>query len=295
MDKLATMQAFCRIVDRGSFARAAEDLGVSPALLSREVRLLEDSLGTTLITRTTRRMSLTEAGRLYYQESMTILDAVNRVEDHIRDGAGAMRGHLKVNASNSFGQLVIAPFLPAFTTAFPDLRVTLSLDDRIIDMVEGGFDVSIRIRSALRDSTLIARKIGTVQQGIFAAPSYLKSAGLPDGLEAISRHKVLGFLLSDHLTTWDMTGPDGPCTLTVDPVVRVGSSIVLRDLLIAGAGIGTLPSFVSDGPVARGELVRLLPAYSFAPRDICAVTAARLGMDARVLAFLDHLKAALPG
>lgn len=295
MDKLATMQAFCRIVDRGSFARAAEDLGVSPALLSREVRLLEDSLGTTLITRTTRRMSLTEAGRLYYQESMTILDAVNRVEDHIRDGAGAMRGHLKVNASNSFGQLVIAPFLPAFTTAFPDLRVTLSLDDRIIDMVEGGFDVSIRIRSALRDSTLIARKIGTVQQGVFAAPSYLKSAGLPDGPEAISRHKVLGFLLSDHLTTWDMTGPDGPCTLTVDPVVRVGSSIVLRDLLIAGAGIGTLPSFVSNGPVARGELVRLLPAYSFAPRDICAVTAARLGMDARVLAFLDHLKAALPG
>lgn len=294
MDKLATMQAFCRIVDRGSFARASEDLGVSPALLSREVRLLEDSLGTTLITRTTRRMSLTEAGRLYYQESMTILDAVNRVEDHIRDGAGAMRGHLKVNASNSFGQLVIAPFLPAFTTAFPDLRVTLSLDDRIIDMVEGGFDVSIRIRSALRDSTLIARKIGTVQQGIFAAPAYLKSAGVPDGPDAISRHKVLGFLLSDHLTTWDMTGPDGPCTLTVDPVVRVGSSIVLRDLLIAGAGIGTLPSFVSDGPVARGDLVRLLPAYSFAPRDICAVTAARLGMDARVLAFLDHLKAALP-
>ncbi len=294
MDKLATMQAFCRIVDRGSFARASEDLGVSPALLSREVRLLEDSLGTTLISRTTRRMSLTEAGRLYYQESMTILDAVNRVEDHIRDGAGAMRGHLKVNASNSFGQLVIAPFLPAFTTAFPDLRVTLSLDDRIIDMVEGGFDVSIRIRSALRDSTLIARKIGTVQQGIFAAPAYLKSAGVPDGPDAISRHKVLGFLLSDHLTTWDMTGPDGPCTLTVDPVVRVGSSIVLRDLLIAGAGIGTLPSFVSDGPVARGDLVRLLPAYSFAPRDICAVTAARLGMDARVLAFLDHLKAALP-
>lgn len=294
MDKLATMQAFCRIVERGSFARAAEDLGVSPALLSREVRLLEDSLGTTLITRTTRRMSLTEAGRLYYQESMTILDAVNRVDDHIRAGAGAMRGHLKVNASNSFGQLVIAPFLPAFTTAFPDLRVTLSLDDRIIDMVEGGFDVSIRIRSAMRDSTLIALKIGTVQQGIFAAPAYLKSAGVPQGPDAISRHKVLGFLLSDHLTTWDMTGPDGPCTLTVDPVVRVGSSIVLRDLLIAGAGIGTLPSFVSDGPVARGDLVRLLPGYSFAPRDICAVTAARLGMDARVLAFLDHLKAALP-
>lgn len=295
MDKLSTMQAFCRIVERGSFGRAAEDLGVSPALLSREVRLLEDSLGTTLITRTTRRMSLTEAGRVYYQESRTILDAVHRVEDHIRAGAGAMRGHLKVNASSSFGQLVIAPFLPAFTATFPDLRVTLSLDDRIIDMVEGGFDVSIRIRSAWQDSTLIARKIGTVEQGVFAAPAYLETAGLPTRPDEIARHKVLGFLLSDHLTTWDMQGPEGPCTLTVDPVVRVGNSIVLRDMLIAGAGIGTLPSFVSDGPVARGELVRLLPAYSFATRDICAVTAARLGMDARVLIFLDYLKSALKG
>ncbi|MES2845147.1 MAG: LysR substrate-binding domain-containing protein [Pseudomonadota bacterium] len=293
MDKLSTMQAFCRIVDRGNFARAAEDLGVSPALLSREVRLLEDSLGTTLITRTTRRMSLTDAGRLYYQEALGILDAVNRVEDHIRDGAGAMRGHLKINASSSFGQLVIAPFLPAFAKAFPELRITLSLDDRVIDMVEGGFDVSIRIRSAMRDSTLIARKVGSVRQGIFAAPDYIEATGLPLRPEDIPRHKVLGFMLSDHLTIWEMVGPDGPCTLAVDPAVRVGSSIVLRDLLVAGAGIGTLPSFVSDGPVARGELVRLLPDYSFTPRDICAVTAARLGMDARVSVFLDHLKAAL--
>ncbi len=295
MDKLSTMQAFCRIVDRGSFTRAAEDLGVSPALLSREVRLLEDSLGTTLIARTTRRMSLTDAGSLYYQEALGILDAVNRVEDYIRDGAGAMRGHLKINASSSFGQLVIAPVLPDFAKAFPDLRITLSLDDRIVDMVEGGFDVSIRIRSAMLDSSMIARKIGAVHQGIFAAPRYVEAAGFPTRPDEIARHNVLGFLLSDHLTTWEMIGPDGPCTLTVDPALRVGSSIVLRDILIAGAGIGTLPSFVSDGPVARGELVRLLPNYSFAPRDICAVTAARLGMDARVSAFLDHLKAALKG
>lgn len=295
MDKLSTMQAFCRIVDRGNFARAAEDLGVSSALLSREIRLLEDSLGTTLIARTTRRMSLTEAGRTYYQEAMGILDAVTRVEDQIREGAGTVRGHLKINASSSFGQLVIAPVLPAFLQAFPDLSITLSLDDRIVDMVEGGFDVSIRIRSTMRDSTLIARKIGTINQGIFAAPRYLEAVGVPTTPEEILRHKVIGFLLSDHLTTWEIEGPDGPCTLTVDPSVRVGSSIVLRDLLIAGAGIGTLPSFVSAAPVARGELVPLLPDYRFAQRDICAVTAARLGMDVRVSAFLDHLKGALKG
>jgi len=114
MDKLSVMHAFRRIVERGSFARAAEDLGVSPALLSREVKLLEESLGTTLLTRTTRSMSLTDAGRLYYDEATGILDAVAGVETRIRDGAGAVRGHLKVNAPSSFGQTVIAPILPAF-------------------------------------------------------------------------------------------------------------------------------------------------------------------------------------
>ena len=149
MDKLSVMQAFRRIVERGSFARAAEDLGVSPALLSREIKLLEESLGTTLLTRTTRAMSLTDAGRLFYDQAGGILDAVTRVETRIRDGAGAVRGHLKVNASSSFGQMVLAPMLPGFLDAYPDLRLSLSLDDRVVDMVEGGFDVSVRIRPTL--------------------------------------------------------------------------------------------------------------------------------------------------
>ena len=119
MDKLSVMHAFRRIVERGSFARAAEDLGVSPALLSREIKLLEESFGTTLLTRTTRSMSLTDAGRLYYDEASGILDAVTQVETRIRDGAGTVRGHLKVNASSSFGQTVIAPILPGFSTSIP--------------------------------------------------------------------------------------------------------------------------------------------------------------------------------
>jgi NAD(P)H:quinone oxidoreductase type IV len=175
MDKLSVMHAFRRIVERGSFARAAEDLGVSPALLSREIKLLEESLGTTLLTRTTRSMSLTDAGRLYYDEATGILDAVAGVETRIRDGAGAVRGHLKVNASSSFGQTVIAPILPGFLEAYPDLRLTLSMDDRVVDMVEGGFDVSIRIRPAMPDSALVARRIGTMRQRIFAAPADLEA------------------------------------------------------------------------------------------------------------------------
>ncbi len=293
MDKLSVMQAFLRIVDRGSFARAAEDLGVSPALLSREVKLLEESLGCALLTRTTRSMSLTEAGRLYYEETLGILDAVTGVESRIREGAGIVRGHLRVNTSSSFGQMVIAPALPAFLDSHPELRLTLSMDDRVIDMVEGGFDVSIRIRAAMPDSALVARKIGIARQRIFASPAYLAAAGRPERPEDIPQHRLVGFLLADHLSSWTLTGPTGRVTLEIDPPVRVGNSLVLRDLLVAGHGIGTLPDFVSDGPEARGELVRVLPDYELPSPEIFAVTASRLGMDARVTAFLDCLRTAL--
>ena len=264
MDKLSVMNAFRRIVERGSFARAAEDLGVSPALLSREVKLLEESLGTVLLTRTTRSMSLTDAGQLYYDEATGILDAVTLVETRIRDGAGAVRGHLKVNAPSSFGQTVIAPILPEFLDAHPDLRLTLSMDDRVIDMVEGGFDVSIRIRAAM-----------------------------PEMPQDVAYHRVIGFLMADHLTSWTLHGPSETTTVDVDPPIRVGNSLVLRDLLIAGQGIGTLPDFVSKDAVARGELVRVLPDWELPAPETFAVTASRLGMDAKVTAFLDHLRGAL--
>ncbi len=294
MDKLSVMQAFCRIVDRGSFTHAARDLGVSPALLSREIRLLEESLGSALLVRTTRSMSITDAGQVYYDEAMAVLGAVTGMEERIREGTGAVRGHLKVNASNSFGQTVIADMLPGFLDAYPDLRFTLSLDEQVVDMVEGGIDVAIRIRPSMPDSALVARRIGTVRQRIFAAPAYLERASVPTRPEDIRQCKVIGFLLGDHLRSWNLHGPSGATTtLDLDPEIRVGNSLVLRDLLIAGQGIGTLPSFISDAPEKRGDLVRVLPDWELPAPQIFAVTASRLGMDAKVTAFLDHLRGAL--
>ncbi len=287
------MQAFRRIVERGSFTRAAEDLGVSPALLSREIKLLEESLGTVLLTRTTRSMSLTETGTLYYQDAIGILDAVEKTEQTIREGAKAVRGHLRVNASSSFGQTVIAPMLPEFLETYPDLRFTLSMDDKVIDMVEGGFDLSIRIRAAMPDSALVARQIGVMRQRIFAAPDYLERNGTPRQPADLKNHAIIGFLLAEHLTNWKLNSADGITNLELDPRVRVGNSLVLRDLLIAGQGIGTLPGFVSDAPESKGALVRVLPDYELPAPEVFAVTASRLGMDAKVTAFLDHLRLAL--
>ena len=197
MDKLSVMHAFRRIVERGSFARAAEDLGVSPALLSREIKLLEESLGSSLLTRTTRSMSLTDAGRVYYDEAINILDAVRTVETRIREGAGAVRGHIKVNASSSFGQTVIAPILPRFLERYPDLKLTLSLDDRVVDMVEGGFDLSIRIRAVMPDSALVARKVGTMRQRIFASRLIWKTSAAP---RRRRRSLIIGLSASSWLT-----------------------------------------------------------------------------------------------
>lgn len=293
MDKLSVMNAFCRIVERGSFARAAEDLGVSPALLSREIKLLENGLGASLLTRTTRTMSLTDSGRLYYQESLRILSAIGRVEDQIREDAGEVSGHLKINASSSFGQMVIAPMLPKFLEKHPKLRLSLSMDDRIVDMIEGGFDISVRIRSAMPDSTLVSRKIGTLRQRIFASPAYLDRNGTPETPDHLNQHRIIGFLLADHLTHWALSGPDGPVNLSLDPSVRVGNSMVLRDLLVAGQGIGTLPDFVSDAEETRGALIRVLPDYELPAPEIHAVAGSRLGLDARVSTFLEHLSRTL--
>ncbi len=295
MDKLSVMHAFRRIVERGSFARAADDLGVSPALLSREIRLLEESLGCTLIARTTRSMSLTDAGHLYYEEANAVLDAVHGVESRIREGAGAVQGHLRVNSASSFAQTVITPCLPEFLSTYPDLRFTLSLDERVVDMVEGGFDLAIRIRPDMPDSGLVQRKIGIARQRIFSSRAYLERAGIPKAPEEIPAHRIIGFAFGTHLTSWTlhrtMEEKEADArTIDLDPHLRVENSLILRDLLIAGHGIGTLPDFVADAAEARGELVRLLPDYELAPRQIYAVTASRLGMDAKVSAFLDHLR-----
>lgn len=293
MDKLSVMNAFRRIVERGSFVGAANDLGVSPGLLSKEIKLLEKSLGCTLVTRTTRSMSLTAAGRDYYEKAVTILSAVNTLENDIRASASSLVGHLKINAPHSFGQLVIAPMLPGFLEGYPELEVTLSLDDHILDMIEGGFDISIRVRPSLPDSSLMVRRLGQLKQAIFASPAYLKRFGTPASPDDIADHTVIGFTLAGHQSEWLLHGPGGPRKLALHPRIKVGSSVVLRDLMIAGCGIGTLPDFISRQPERDGRLVRVLPEYELPSPEVFAVTASHMGSDPRAKAFVAHLQDAL--
>lgn len=295
MDKLAFMRAYCRIVERGSFAKAAEDLQVSPALLSRDLKQLEDSLGCALLARTTRRMSLTEHGRLYYEEARRILADVERSENAVREAAGQISGRLRVHAPHSFGVAVLGTLLPGFLARYPGVDLTLSFDDRVVDMIEGGYDLTIRIRAALPDSGLIAREIAQIGQALFASPAYLAQHGEPQAADDLAAHHLVGYLHADDATAWTLLGPEGTWTVPHQARLQVGSSLVLRDLLMAGQGIGALPDFLSGPALRDGRLVRVLPQHALPCRHLFAVTASRRAMDAKTLAFIDYLQAALSG
>ncbi len=289
MDKLSVMRAFCRIVDRGSIARAAEDLGVSPSLLSRDLKLLEESLGCGLITRTTRSMSLTGHGRLYYEEADRILQAVGLAEERVRSGAQVVRGLLRINAPHSFGITVLAGLLPRFSKQHPDVQLSLIFDDNVLDMVEGGFDVAIRIRAKLPDSGLISNKIMPVHQGIFASPGYLADHGNPETPQDLKAHTTLCYSLAETPLSWDLTGPEGQVSVPISPHLRLSSSLVLRDMIVADMGIGTLPNFLSDPLEKRGLIKRLLPEWRLPERTIYTLAASRLSTDAKVSAFIGFL------
>lgn len=295
MDKLAFMRAYCRIVERGSFAKAADDLQVSPALLSRDLKQLEEELGCSLVARTTRRMSLTEHGRVYYQEAQRILAEIEQSEQAVRAAAGRIRGRLAINAPHSFGVTVLAPLLPSFVARYPEVELTMRFDDRVVDMIEGGYDLTIRIRAVLPDSGLIARQVATVQQALFASPAYLAQHGTPQAAQDLQAHRAVGYLHADDVAAWSLEGPDGSLKVMHQARLQVGSSVVLRDLLIAGQGLGALPDFLSSPAERDGLLVRVLPRYSLPSRYLYAVTASRRGADAKTQAFIDHLQAAMAG
>lgn len=293
MDKLTVMHAFCRIVERGSFARAAEDLDVSAGLLSREIKRLEQALGCSLLTRTTRSMSLTEQGRNYHAQARRILEAVDGLEAQVKRSTDVVDGHLRVNAPGSFGQIVIAPMLPALLAQYPALTLSLSLDDRVVDMVEWGFDLTIRVRAALPDSDLVARPLADIRQGLYASPAYLAAHGAPRCADDLAAHRCVAYLLADHGASWELDGPGGRHVLRLAAQLRVGSSLVLRDMLVAGQGIGALPDFIADAAVRVGQLVPVLPDHALPVRHVYAVTASRYGLDAKASAFLAYLQAAL--
>jgi len=261
MDKLAAMHAFRRVVERASFSKAAEELGLSPAGIGKQVRWLEQQLQAQLLLRTTRTMRLTDTGRAYYQECCRLLDELQELERSTSGEQAAMRGRIRLNAPMSLSLSVLSPLLARFMELYPEIDIELTMADRLLDVVAEGFDLSLRVRTTLPDSTLVVRSAGKVEQWLCAAPGYLARHGTPQVPTDLLAHRALAFRLAEAPGLWRLQGPDGVCD--IEPPVRMwlDNSLMLGQMLAAGQGIGSLPSFIARPMLEQGALQRVLPAW----------------------------------
>ncbi|HXC54330.1 MAG TPA: LysR family transcriptional regulator [Rhizomicrobium sp.] len=267
------LAVFAKVVESRSFAGAARDLGLSKATVSKAVSRLEARLGARLFNRTSRRLALTDAGRLLSARAANILHEAEAAENETLSQSVSPRGLVRLAAPMSFGLLAIAPLMPQFLKAYPDVRVDLHLSDAMVDVIGDGFDAVLRI-ATLPDSSLIARRLCSVERHLVAAPSYLKEHGRPKHPMALAEHACLGYAYLLTPDTWHFTHKTGE-SATVHPAggpLRVNNGDAMMPALLAGIGLGVLPDFILREALASGALERVLPDWSLAASALHWVT-----------------------
>lgn len=265
---------------------AGRELGLSPAVVSKRLRRLEDRLGSRLLQRTTRQIALTEAGQGFYERVVAILAGVEEAEAFVSRRSATARGTLKVTAPTSFGRMHIAPHLGTFMEANPDLSINLILSDNFVDIVGDGYDVAIRI-AELADSSLVARKIAPVRRILCATPAYIERHDAPASFEDLGNHNCLTHVSGE---SWRLEGPDGPVAFRPNGALMTNSSEVVREAVLAGIGIGLRSTWDIGPELASGKLVQILPEYE-GSRNIAvhAIYPSRQFLPVKVRLFIDFL------
>jgi DNA-binding transcriptional LysR family regulator len=294
MDRLQAIQAFARVVETGSFARAAQRLDVSTSAVSRHVAELEAHLDARLLNRTTRRLSLTEAGQSFYEHSVQLLADLEDAEASVRVATHAPKGTLRLSCGVSFGLRYLAPVLRDFCGRHGDVVVDLDLSDRTVDLVEEGFDMAIRI-GRMGQQGLVSRRLGSTQVVCCAAPAYLASVRerleTPDDL---ARHRCLCYTNVGLPNVWRFQPRDGdadPIDIRITPWHRSNSGQLLAKLAVQGLGIVYSPDFIVAESIRAGQLVPLLTSYLPARSPIAAVYPSRRHLSATVRTFVDFVAA----
>jgi DNA-binding transcriptional LysR family regulator len=289
---LDELQVFSTVVGSGSITAAAEELGQTVSGISRSLARLEAKLEVTLLRRTTRRLELTEEGAVFLKEARKILDAVEAAEEQVAIRRAKPAGRLRVNAASPFMLHVLVPLVPGFQTRFPEIELELNTSDRIIDLIEERTDIAIRI-GALADSSLHARPLGSNRLRVLASPAYLESHGLPQRVEELAQHRLLGFTQPDSLNDWPLRNPQGE-RYTITPALRASSGETLRQLALAGSGIACLADFMTREDRARGDLVQILAEETVEVlQPVNAVYYRNTALASRIACFLDHVSEAL--
>ncbi|WP_267222166.1 LysR family transcriptional regulator [Dyella silvae] len=286
---LVGLLAFVRVAELGSFVRASECLELSTAAVSKQVSALEQRLGARLLQRTTRRLSLTEAGQAYLRHAQEALAAVRAAQDAVADTQTVARGRLRVTAPMSFGLLHIAPWMGGFLKAYPQVDLDLQFDDRPRDIVLEGFDVALRISAQLDASSLVARKIGDTRVLLCATPDYLDRHGRPSHPGELHAHTCLHYSLTPLARSWELTQGSEQVRVALRSRLEANSSLALRAAVLAGTGLARVPAFAVADDIASGRLEVALPDWKFADLGIHAVMAKRVYVPAKVRVFLDFL------
>lgn len=289
MDRLAAMQAFARVAETRSFSEAARRLRVSKSVLSRQVAALEADLGVRLFHRTTRALTPTEIGQAYYQRVSRILADIAETEQSIGHLQGAPRGRLRINAPMSFGYLHLAPALPDFLDANPEVEVDLAMNDRLVDLIEEGFDVAVRI-GRLSDSTLVARKLAPMRMVVCASPAYLAERGTPATPAELRGHDCLLYSIEPAPEEWRFATPEGnPWPVTVKGRVCANNGDTLRIAALRGLGLVRLPTFIVGRDLQAGTLVSVLGDYVAQDLALHAVYPQARHLSPKVRVFVDFL------
>jgi DNA-binding transcriptional LysR family regulator len=292
MDRLTAMQVFVRVVEAGSFVKAAGQLEISTTAASRLVADLEAHLGTRLLQRTTRRLSLTAAGSAYFDRCQQIVGAVEEAEALVGLEAQRPFGTLRVSGPVVFGMLHLAPLLAAYGARYPEVRVDISLADRIVDLVDEGFDVAIRIAGRLADA-LVARRLTTVRIAVCASPEYLRRHGTPRAPPDLAKHNCLLYSINERPGEWTFEGPQGSTTVKVAGSLRSNNGDLLRTAALAGVGIVVQPTFIVGDDLRQGKLVPVLPRYCQPDLAAYAIYPTRRHLPAKVRSFVDFLAEAI--
>ncbi len=287
----STLQTFVAVVESGSLSRAAQRLETTTGAVSRRIAALEQRLGLRLINRTTRKLGLTEAGERYYEDVGNILRALTEAEDRITHLSDAPRGNLRVAAPLSFGVGTLAPLLPGFTERYPGLRLSVDLDDRIVDILGSGADLALRI-GPMEDSTLVARRICDYRRVICAAPDYLERRGEPLAPADLAGHDCLHYsniALKEEWAFGTAGGGNASETVEVTGPLCANNGDLLRKAAVGGMGICALPEFIAAEDLAAGRLKVILTRFGAPTLTLWAVWPSRRYVPAKVRVFVDYL------
>jgi DNA-binding transcriptional LysR family regulator len=296
LDDLQAMMVFVQVVELRSFTGAARALGTTTSSVSKRVARLEERLSVRLVERTTRSLAPTEAGLAFYERCAAILRDIGEAEDAVRQLGGTERGTLRVTVGNLLGEGHVAPLVHTFLDAHPGLRVEIDFSDRLVNLIDEGFDLGIRgMRIGAReDSSLVAKRLATVDSVICAAPSYLAAHGTPETLDDLANHEILQYSAVPLARQWSFETPEGARVAATRSRIQMNSVGALRAAAIAGAGLLRAPLTSVSEAVRSGALVCVLGRYASVELGVYAVYPSGKQASPKVRAFVDFLAAALP-